>query len=1156
MNPTPDLPTMTDDLLNVDAANREAALDPWQSFLIEAPAGAGKTELLTQRFLALLATVDDPEEIIALTFTNKAAAEMRHRVVSSLKLSATGVAPAEPHRIKTFDLGRKVLERDADKQWHLLDHAGRLQITTLDALCGKLARQMPLLSRMGSQPGITTDSDVHYAQAALATLQSIEDETSTAQAIARVLDYLENNTGRFQTLVMAMLASRDQWLRHSRAGIDLDAAENALRTLISLALQDIAKVLPDDVQTALMPIARFAADNALTAQASGESLAELTAVTVLADWVDTLSAAPQDLPKWRGLTELLLTKGGSPRSNLPPVLGLSAGQGKELGKALKSLIETLVDKEVATLLKQVRTLPSPVYEEPEKQLIEDLLVVLKVAFANLWQSFKSAGEVDFTEMAQNALLALGDEGGPSDLQLKLDYRISHLLVDEFQDTSPTQVELLRQLTAQWTPEEGRTLFLVGDPMQSIYRFRKADVGLFLRVKQNGLGNIPLTDLKLYRNNRSHEEIVNWGNQVFPSVFADADDFYRGAVQFAPAKATKGSHPQAGVTWHPIIDTNSKSTDADDEDDALDPASEREAQAVIDIVRQAQAEDPQGSIAVLVRARTHLTALVKALQALPTALPFQAVEIEGLADRQVVQDLLSLTHALLHRGDRTHWLAVLRAPWCGLLLEDLHRLVADDHASTVWSLMSQMTRCAELSVDGQARLTHVRDVLTESFVHQGRPRLRRWIEGTWQNLGGPHCLAESGDLGDAQAFFDVLDRLDEQASVDLSRLTVEVGKLYAAPDPNASPQLQIMTVHKSKGLEFDTVILPSLHRKAPPTDKKLMLWDEVLGADGRENLVVAPLPFGLESETNEPSKFSLLYQFEGVRSRNETQRLLYVAVTRTKRHLHLLGNTKVDAKGDGDALKPPAKGSLLELLWRVAQSEFDIAYQRLVEQQRLSSPIDTGTDRLLPENFNHRLVRLNTPQRTLPLTHRERMLQETANLPPVDFEDKEETDGNGQWAADIGTLVHRYLEIIARDGLSGWSSERVRELSTPMQRWLRQQGHPLAKAQSAADKVIHHLVNTLASEQGRWILGEHDDAGCEVAYTSFADGEVRNHIIDRTFVADGVRWIVDYKTTTMEVTSEQLDSYQAQLTRYRELFGGDRQIRCGIWLTETAQLVDV
>ena len=172
MNPTSDLPTMTDDLLSVDAANREAALDPRQSFLIEAPAGAGKTELLTQRFLALLATVDDPEEIIALTFTNKAAAEMRHRVVSSLKLSATGVVPAEPHRIKTFDLGCKVLERDAQMQWHLLDHAGRLQITTLDALCGKLARQMPLLSRMGSQRRITTDADVHYAQASLATLQS------------------------------------------------------------------------------------------------------------------------------------------------------------------------------------------------------------------------------------------------------------------------------------------------------------------------------------------------------------------------------------------------------------------------------------------------------------------------------------------------------------------------------------------------------------------------------------------------------------------------------------------------------------------------------------------------------------------------------------------------------------------------------------------------------------------------------------------------------------------------------------------------------------------------------------------------------------------------------------------------------------------------
>jgi ATP-dependent helicase/nuclease subunit A len=109
--------------------------------------------------------------------------------------------------------------------------------------------------------------------------------------------------------------------------------------------------------------------------------------------------------------------------------------------------------------------------------------------ASLWLAFQEGGEVDFIEIAARASLALGDDEAPTDLAQALDYRISHLLVDEFQDTSPVQVELLEQLTRGWLPDDGRTLFVVGDPMQSIYRFRKADVGLFLRVRQRGIGGI-------------------------------------------------------------------------------------------------------------------------------------------------------------------------------------------------------------------------------------------------------------------------------------------------------------------------------------------------------------------------------------------------------------------------------------------------------------------------------------------------------------------------------------------------------------------------------------------------------------------------------------------------------------------------------------------
>jgi ATP-dependent exoDNAse (exonuclease V) beta subunit len=788
-----------------------------------------------------------------------------------------------------------------------------------------------------------------------------------------------------------------------------------------------------------------------------------------------------------------------------------------------------------------------------------MVTVLKVAYAHLWLTFKAAGEVDFTEMAHNALLALGSDEEPSDLQLSLDYRIQHLLVDEFQDTSPTQVELLTRLTRGWQPGDGRTLFLVGDPMQSIYRFRKADVGLFLKVKAGGLGHLALKELVLFRNNRSHVEVVDWGNQVFPAVFASEDNFHRGAVRFDKAQATKGMHPGAGVTWHPFIDAGGGGGggDADAEEEADDqevgPADEREAQAVIDIVRQAQTEDPEGTVAILVRARSHLGALVKALQAQRPALPFQAVELETLAHKQLVQDLLSLTRALLHQGDRIHWLAVLRAPWCGLLLQDLHRLVGDEHRAAVWSLMNDPARTQTLSPDGQARLGHVREVIAEAYAHQGRQRLRRWVEGVWQQLGGPLCLQGPADLLDSQAFFSSLDKLDEHGSLDLTRLETEMDKLFAQPDPSATARLQIMTIHKSKGLEFDTVILPGLHKKPSPSDKKLMLWDEVSNEQGQLQRVMANLPNGAQRASDEPTKYALLNRFESERNRNETQRLLYVAVTRAKRHLHLLGCAKLSANPDNGVLNAPLSTSLLWPLWSVARSQFEGAAGQPTTAAEGDPLVGASAPVIAADSFNHRLIRLRRAEPPEPLRPRPSGCP-AAPAPqpePTPWEGDQPQVG-GRLAADIGTLVHKYLEIIGRDGLDGWPVDRLRRLKPAMRRWLLKQGHAGEELESASEDVLQHLLTTLQSETGRWILGPREAGQCEVPYTTARDGEVQTHVIDRTFVEDGVRWIVDYKTTNPPADDGLRQEHEQQLMRYRALFPG-QAVRAVVFFTRTATI---
>src|SRR5690349_3865707 len=174
-----------------DQAARDAALDPRRSFIVQAPAGSGKTELLVQRYIRLLGAVQKPEEILAITFTIKAAAEMRKRVLEKIE---------NPGAI-----------------------AHRLKIQTIDAFCASLVRQMPVTSKFGAQPAVVEDATEHYREAAMRTLEEL------TPAAGRVLLHLDNNMDAAADLIASMLARRDQWLRKTGLAPSRNDLEAALR---------------------------------------------------------------------------------------------------------------------------------------------------------------------------------------------------------------------------------------------------------------------------------------------------------------------------------------------------------------------------------------------------------------------------------------------------------------------------------------------------------------------------------------------------------------------------------------------------------------------------------------------------------------------------------------------------------------------------------------------------------------------------------------------------------------------------------------------------------------------------------------------------------------------------------------------------------------
>jgi ATP-dependent exoDNAse (exonuclease V) beta subunit len=636
----------------------------------------------------------------------------------------------------------------------------------------------------------------------------------------------------------------------------------------------------------------------------------------------------------------------------------------------------------------------------------------------------------------------------------------------------------------------------------------------------------LERLQLYRNNRSSPAIVEWINQTFAPIFPAHDEIAQGAIHYRPFIATKPAVPDAGVAVHPVIKQA---------DESAETAQQREAEAMVRIIQAEQQANPNVKIAVLVRSKKHLAQLVSKLRREFKHIAFQAVEIEALQGRQVVQDLLSLTHALHHRADRVHWLAILRAPWCGLNLHDLHALAGADHASTIWSLMQNDAVVNGLSADGQARLVHVRDILTEAFANQGRMNTSRWVRGIWLMLNGAACLWEPNDVVDVQAFFSCMDSLDRSNQFSPERMAFEITKLFAAPDSHGE-NLQMMTIHKSKGLEFDTVILPGLGTATGGNngDKPLVLWEEVFN-DQEHALLAAPFVPKSARDKTQVSAYDYLEAREKERDSNESARVLYVAATRVERKLHLVGIANLNAKQE----LTPTKNTYLDLLWPVLAGNFEVAAQNvavLAEQPDLAS-------------FTPRLVRLTHPQ--LPL-----VLQTEAASPVIYQQNANPMAENLTIEADIGTLAHRYMEIIAQQGLQAWPVTRIATLKSAMQHWLGQQGYADSVAITASLQVAQLLNTTLSSIDGQWVLKSRDSAAAELAFTSQMGDTVKKHIVDRTFVEDGVRWVIDYKTAVVEGDlSAAAESYREQLQAYAALFSAQGlPVKCAILFMHVGALV--
>jgi ATP-dependent helicase/nuclease subunit A len=1179
-----------------DQHARDEALDTRSSYIVQAPAGSGKTELLTHRFLKLLAGVDEPEEILAITFTRAATAEMRSRVLKKLEEARSNPVP-RPTDDAMLIFARAALTHAEERGWKLLEQPHRLDIQTIDSLCMRIAHEQPLLARMGGQLQPLENAFLLYEEAARRTLANLGGLNRELHAsLMHLLQLRDNNLPDAQRLITEMLAHRDQWihtlpLNRTLTQEDWDEIRMRLEAPFRKAIRRVLKrthlALTSEAAVAdeLIELANYACGNP-----SDIDLRAISHVRALPEPNEKF------LDQWACLCALLLTKSSdawrkqvTAKEGFPPAANRRKDSPEQRYKdRMISLIDRLSRSEgLLASLSDIRRLPPARYDDDQWQILRDLFTVLHNSVAELRVRFAERNTVDFIELGLSADQVLKQEH-PSERALGVSDRVRHLLVDEFQDTSRRQHSLVRMLLRAWNPGDGRSCFFVGDPMQSIYMFRQAEVELFEQVQQHGIVSPdqqhPCTPLQLSANFRSHSGLTKPLNAYFNAIFGSSRTAGAAAVSFAPSEAMGSALPGKSVHLHPQFVPRL-------DEDALLEAREHEAELMLRVIQEhlpritkaaAQAADPNKSytVAVLARARMHLALIAQKLREYD--IPFRSVELETLSERQEILDLLSLIRALLHPMDRIAWLSVLRAPWCGLTLQDLHILCGRDDKQLARVPVQQLIeeRLSLLSEDGQRRLSRTYAVVARAlevrYQQAQSPSLSSWIERAWRSLGGPFCLDEQ-QRDNLRVFFSMLDGIAPDGIACLSdEFDHQLSRLFAQPDPRASERfgVQLMTIHKAKGLGFDVVLVPGLDRSTGRDRQQLICMLERVSIDDPDTDELLVAPIGSKGGDTHP-----LYQWvrkqRQMREDEERKRVFYVACTRARRELHLFGTAVVSGRGSPE---PGAPDSLLATAWPALGPEFESAYQAQSKQFVIpfpSAPQPGIVDIAAVASPAHPPLVLRRLPSDIVIGPMGENVTVTGMFSRVaeEREPFERPEGSRRQRA-VGSVIHALLERLSRLFVQnpGISVAEIRSLLQPQaSTMLRAAAFPAEQSAAALDDILAAVAAAADDHVGRWLLSPHPGAQSEASWTGWLDGRLQTLRADRVFRAGAEPlqegsdyfWVVDYKTALYsggEVTgflAQQRAFYEPQLASYgralRKLHGEGLPLRFGLYFPRVGRL---